>query len=56
MNTNKYDLIDWSTVRDIKENKGLDVKDPFLLNLALGGHFFMEIGFNQNGMEKDCNS
>jgi hypothetical protein len=34
-NSKKFHLINWNIVRDMKENGGLYIKDPSLMNLAM---------------------
>jgi hypothetical protein len=36
MNTEKFHLVNWNTIKDSKENDRLNIKDPTLMNLALG--------------------
>jgi hypothetical protein len=34
-NTKKFHLVNWNTVRSLKDNGGLGIKDPMLMNIAM---------------------
>jgi hypothetical protein len=41
-NERKYHLINWKMVRNPKDKGGLGIKDPIMMNVAMGEKLFVE--------------